>query len=58
MRNINFNHLSYGAILVNLWILFVGSYTNESAIQLLAILNMILLSAGLLLRPAKKKGDE
>jgi hypothetical protein len=55
---INFNILSYGAILVNLWILFVGSYTNEPPIQLLAILNMILLSLGILLRTSKKKGDE
>jgi len=41
-----------------LWILFVGSYTNEPPIQLLAILNMILLSLGILLRTPKKKGDE
>jgi len=58
MRNINLKHLSYAAILLNLWILFVGSYTNETPIQLLALLNMILLSLGLLLTPSKKKDDE
>ena len=58
MRNINFNHLSYGAMVVNLWILYVGFETQDRGIQLLAIGNMILLTLGLLLRPPKKKDDE
>ena len=58
MRKINFNQLSYAAILLNLWILFVGAQTDDQGLQLLAILNMILLSLGLLLRSPKKKEDE
>jgi hypothetical protein len=58
MRNINFNHLSYGAIFLNLWILFVGFQTDERGIQLLAIFNMILLSLGLLLKPSEKKEEQ
>jgi hypothetical protein len=58
VRKINFNHLSYAAILLNVWILLVGTQTESDSMQLLAILNMILLSLGLLLRPPKKKEDE
>ncbi len=55
MHNINLNHLSYAAILLNLWILFVGFQTADRGIQLLAIFNMILLTLGLLLKPGERK---
>jgi len=55
VRNISLNHLSYAAILLNLWILFVGLQTADRGIQLLAIFNMILLTLGLLLKPPERK---
>ena len=58
MPKINLNTISYAAIFINLWILFVGYRVEDTGIQLLAIVNMILLTLGLLLRPITKKGDE
>ena len=52
---INLTHLSYAAILLNMWILFVGFQTAERQIQLLAIFNMILLTLGLLLKARERK---
>jgi hypothetical protein len=55
---INLNHLSYAAILLNLWVLFVGFRLNILGIQFLAIFNMIMLTLGLLLSPRGKKEEE
>jgi hypothetical protein len=55
VRNISLNHLSYAAILLNLWILFVGLQAADRGLQLLAIFNMILLTLGLLLKPPERK---
>jgi hypothetical protein len=55
---INLNHLSYAAILLNLWVLFVGFRLNILGIQFLAIFNMIMLTLGLLLSPGGKKEEE
>jgi len=52
---INFNLLSYGAIVLNLGILFVAWHTHEVQLQFLAVFNMIMLTIGLLLRSPEKK---
>jgi len=54
----NFNILSYGAIFLNLGILFVAWHTNEVQLQFLAIFNMIMLTIGLLLRSPEKKDKQ
>jgi|18_taG_2_1085343.scaffolds.fasta_scaffold03035_2 hypothetical protein len=58
MFNIWGNYVSYTAIVLNLWLLWFAYAIGDKGFQLLSILNMILLTLGLLLRPSKKKDDE
>tara|TARA_Y100000310_G_scaffold63242_1_gene58605 strand:- start:905 stop:1081 length:177 start_codon:yes stop_codon:yes gene_type:complete len=58
MFNIWGNYVSYAAIVLNLWLLWSACAIGDKGFQLLSILNMILLTLGLLLRPSKKKDDE
>ena len=58
MFNIWGNYISYAAVVLNLWLLWFAYAIGDKGFQLLAILNMILLSLGILLRAPKRKDDE
>jgi len=58
MFNIWRNYVSYAAIVLNLWLLWFAYVIGDRGFQLLAILNMILLSFGLLFGTKATKDDE
>jgi hypothetical protein len=55
MFNIWRNYISYAGIVLNLWLLWFAYVIDDKGFQLLAILNMILLTLGLLLKARERK---
>ena len=58
MFNIWRNYVSYAAIVLNLWLLWFAYVIGDKGFQFLAILNMVLLSFGLLFGTKDRKSDE